>query len=113
VRFLVRLRRHQVLYETDDCHQNNAPDAATGHISNHAESAADINTQRTQNRLEYLATDTATDNPSYAVTDSAQTEILEQGTADIAANSAQHELYNQAHIQFHIAPPVISPCLKT
>ena len=70
MRLLMRLRRHRVLYEADDCHQNNAADAATGHTSSHAEHAADINTQSTQNGLEYLATNAATHNPGYAVTDS-------------------------------------------
>jgi hypothetical protein len=70
VRFLV-LRRHHVLYEADDRHHNNAPDTAADYISSHAERAADINTQSTQNGLGYLATNAATHNPGYAVTDSA------------------------------------------
>ena len=63
VRLLVRLRRHHVLYEADDRHHNDTADAATGHISNHAERAADINAERTENGLEYLAANSATDNP--------------------------------------------------
>ena len=71
VRLLVRLRRQRVLYETDDRHHNDTPNAATGYISSHAEHAADINTQNTQNGLEYLPTNAATQNPSYAVTNNA------------------------------------------
>ena len=68
---MVRLRSHGVLYEADDRHHNDTPDAATDHISSHAERAADINTHSTQNGLEYLTTNAATHNPGYAVTDSA------------------------------------------
>jgi hypothetical protein len=82
------LRRHHVLYEADDRHYNDTANAATGHISSHAEHPAEINTKRTENRLEYLATDAATYNSSYTVTDSAQTKVLEQCTADITSNSA-------------------------
>jgi hypothetical protein len=38
----MRLPCHGVLYEADNRHQNNASDAAPGHISEHA--AASINT---------------------------------------------------------------------
>jgi hypothetical protein len=68
---VVRLRCHHVLYEADDRHHNDTPDAATGHVSSNAERAADIDTETTKNGLEYLATNAATYNPSYAVADSA------------------------------------------
>jgi|ERR1044071_1556598 hypothetical protein len=103
----MRLPCHGVLYEPDNRHQNNAANAATGHISEHA--AASINTGGTQNSMKYLATDATADDPDYAVTDGTQTEILEECTADISPNSPEHELNNQSHI--HIAPPLILPCL--
>jgi hypothetical protein len=108
VRFLVRLRRHGVLYEADDRHNNNTPDAATNHIDEYPTASID-NTQSTQNGLQYLPANSAAHNPGYAVTESAQTKILEQRTSDIASNSAQHELNN--HI--HIASPFVLPWLRS
>jgi hypothetical protein len=96
---------HNVPYETDDRHHHDAADAATDYITAHAEHAATgIKIQTTQNELEYLATDAAAHDPGYAVADSAQTKILEERTAEISPDSAQHEFNDQTQIHKCLLP---------